>query len=111
MHTSRRIPKPAVVEDPGGLGWHVSVGINFQAHNLDNRRHWQRQGMNPDEHIAKLRQCGDDEGTRRGLMFIGEIRKGQEIQRQYVVPTFWWRLRFLYGLLKPRIEQPRKETR
>ena len=108
MHTSRRIPRPAAVEDPGGLGWHVSVGINFQADYLDNRRHWQRQGMDPDELIAKIRRSHDEEGRRRGLMFIGEIRKGQDIQRQYVVPTFWWRLRF--SVLKPRIEQPRKET-
>ena len=109
MHTSRRIPKPAAVEDTEGLGWHVSLGVNFNARDLDNRRHWERQGIDPDEHVAKLRRCADEEGQKRGLMFIGEERKGQEIQRQYVVATIWWRLRFL--VLKPRIEEPRKETR
>ena len=105
MDASRRnAARPTVVEDRDGLNWHVSLGVGFDAHNLDNRRHWQRLGIDPDEHVAKLRRCGDAEGQRRGLMFIGERRQGQEIQRQYVVATFWWRLRFL--VFKPRLQKP-----
>ena len=96
---------PTGVTKDEALKWHVSFGQNYADVHLDKRWHWERQGINPDKHLADIRACGDRQAKKRGLMFIGEKRIGNEIQRQYVVPTFWWRLRFL--LLKPRLEVPR----
>ena len=96
---------PTGVTEEEVLKWHVSFGQNYADVHLDKRWHWERQGIDPDQHIADIRACGDRQAKKRGLMFIGEKRIGSEIQRQYVVPTIWWRLRFL--VTKPRLEVPR----
>ena len=76
--------------------WGVSFGQNYDAAHLDDRRHWSRQGIDPDEHIAAMRAAGDREAERRGLVFTGEVRLGDEIQRQYFAPSQlsrWQRIR------------------
>ena len=100
--------------DPHGpvddsLKWHVSFGQNFPAIWLDDPIGRQMYGLDPDAELRRTRAAGDRMAVKRGLMFIGERRLGHEIQRQYIVPTFWWRLRFL--VLKPRLEMPRREAR
>ena len=89
--------------------WHVSFGQNFPAAWVDDPRASLMYGVDPVKKLRDVRDCGDKEAEKRGLMFVGERRLGHEIQRQYIVPTFWWRLRFL--VLRPRLERPRKETR
>jgi len=79
--------------------WGVSFGQNFGAAHLDDRRHWSRQGIDPDKHIAAMRATGDREAERRGLVFIGEVRLGDEIQRQYFAPgqlSRWQRIRLRF---------------
>ena len=57
--------------DDQNLKWHVSFGMNYDAVHLDDRVHWTRQAIDPDEHVAKFRTAGDKQGAARGLMFIG----------------------------------------
>ena len=64
--------------------WGESVRIRFYSCWLDDPRHLRRYGVDPEEFIRKTREAGDTEGRARGLVFIGEVRKGTEIERQYV---------------------------
>lgn len=95
---------PVDVDD---LKWHVTVGMNFPAHWLDDPETLRRGGIDPAKNLRLTRAAHDELAAGRGLIFIGEVRLGDQIQRQYIVPTFWWRLRFL--VLKPRLEKPRRD--
>jgi len=92
--------------DVDDFKWHVPVGVNYPAHWLDDPERLRKGGIDPEKNLRLTRAAHDEIGRGRGLMFIGEVRLGDEIQRQYVVPTFWRRLRFL--LFKPRLERPRR---
>ncbi|HUT62154.1 MAG TPA: hypothetical protein VNA25_30310 [Phycisphaerae bacterium] len=65
--------------------------------------------IEPNAFLASVRATGDREAARRGLMFIGEARVGDEISRYYVRPTFWRRLRFFF--VPPRLEKRLAEGR
>ena len=80
---------------------HPAHGEAFDQHYptfwLDGRRALEREGIDPDEFIAKIRATGNREAEKRGLLFTGEERLGQEIARQYRKPTWWRRLRLYLG--------------
>jgi len=82
------------------------VDITFDSWVLDEpwRFALQDPPIDPVVALASARLTGDKERERRGLMFIGEVRKGDLIFQQYRRPTFWRRLRF--AILRPRLEKP-----
>jgi len=82
----------------------VSFGQNFPAAWLDDPDGRRMYGLDAAKELRAVRECGDRMARTRGLMFIGEVRLGDEIQRQYIVPTFWLRLRHFF--LRPKLERP-----
>jgi len=84
--------------------WGRATDVRFPSWVLDEPWRLSLQGMDPVVALASARLTGDNEAERRGLMFIGEYRDGDEIVQQYRRPTRWRRLR--YAILGPRLEKP-----
>ena len=89
---------------PRSPHWLEDVDITFDSWVLDEPWRLTLNGLDPDVALASARLTGDKERERRGLMFVGEVRKGDLIYQQYRRPTFWLRLR--YAVLRPRREKP-----
>ena len=86
--------------------WGEDVDITFDSWVLDEpwRFTLQDPPIDPVVALASARLTGDKEAARRGLMFVGEVRRGDLIYQQFRRPTFWRRVR--YAILRPRREKP-----
>ena len=86
--------------------WGEDVDITFDSWVLDKpwRFTLQDPPIDPVVALASARLTGGKEAERRGLMFVGEVRKGDLIYQQFRHPTLWRRVR--YAVLRPRREKP-----
>jgi len=74
--------------------WHKPVKNLYPAKWLDDRAYMRWAGVDPDEFIGRIRRELDENyRARRGLVFCGEEREGDEIARYYLRPTIWRRIR------------------
>jgi hypothetical protein len=88
--------------------WGQAADVHYPAWVLDEPELARNARLDPVVALASARLTGDKEGVRRGLMFVGEVREGNDIVRQYRWPTRWRRLRF--ALLKPRLVKPLRRS-